>query len=287
MDDRINPCSVCLTLDFDSFSCWIHAFGLNTPTHMSKGEFGARVGVPRILKLLAKYGIKATFYVPGHTVDSWPKVVEEIAAAGHEIGHHGYAHESPVSLSRDQEKRNLERGMASIRRVLGKEPVGYRSPSWDLSAHSLELFKEFGFEYDSSLMGHDFELYWCRIGDVPHADKGYEFGRETEIVEVPVSWSLDDFPQFEFLYLNQTVLPGLSAPSKVLESWSADFDYMYRNVENGVFTLTCHPQFIARGGGRLMMLEKLIHHIRGYAGVEFKRVQDVVAAFKASHKPGG
>ena len=283
MADKINNCTVCLTFDFDCFSLWGYAFKATSPSHMSKGEFGARVGVPRILELLSRYGIKGTFFIPGHTIDSCPKTVERIAGEGHEVGHHGYLHESPVLLSRDEEKRNLERGMESMLRVLTKAPVGYRSPAWDLSSNSLELFKEFGFQYDSSLMANDFEPYWCRIGDVPHMDKGYELGKEIDIVEVPVSWSLDDFPQFEFL-LNPMYLQGLAQPSKVLESWAGDFDYMYNHVQSGVYTLTCHPQVIGRGV-RMAMLEKLINQIKGYPGVVFRQVQEMVSDFKSTHKP--
>jgi peptidoglycan/xylan/chitin deacetylase (PgdA/CDA1 family) len=174
--------------------------------------------------------------------------------------------------------------MESIRRVLGKQPVGYRSPAWDLSPNSLELFLEFGFQYDTSLMARDYELFYARTGDVVHTDKAYEYGKEVDIVEVPPSWALDDFPYFEFL-LNPSYLVGLRTPSDVLACWTADFDYMYENVPGGVYTLTCHPQVIARGGGRLAMLEKLISYIKGYPGVEFRKCQDVVAEFKATHKP--
>ena len=110
MEKTANNCSVCLTFDFDSFTLWLYAFKASSPTHMSKGEFAGRVGVPRILDLLAKYNIKSTWFIPGHSVDSWPALVEKIAAEGHEVAHHGYMHESPVLLSRDEEKRNLECG---------------------------------------------------------------------------------------------------------------------------------------------------------------------------------
>ena len=283
MQDKANNCSACLTFDFDSFSVWLHGFSVNSPTHMSKGEFGGRVGVPRILDLLRDYGITATFFVPGHTIDSWPGLVERIAGEGHEIGHHGYRHSTPVTLTRDEEKRELERGLEAILRVAGVEPAGYRSPAWDLSPNSLDLFREFGLQYDSSLMATDFEPYFCREGDVPHDDKGFEWGTETDLVEVPVSWSLDDFPYFEFLF-QPMYLHGLAAPSRVLEMWAEDFDYMYGHVPGGVFNATFHPQVIGRGA-RMNMLEGLINHIRGHAGTEFKTVRQVVAEFKAQNRP--
>ena len=119
MQDKANKCSACLTFDFDSFSVWLHGFSVNSPTHMSKGEFAGRVGVPRILDSLRDYGITGTFFVPGHTIDSWPSLVEQIAGEGHEIGHHGYRHSTPVTLTRDEEKRELERGLEAILRVTG------------------------------------------------------------------------------------------------------------------------------------------------------------------------
>ncbi len=136
-----NNCFACLTFDFDSFSVWLHEYGFSSPTHMSKGEFAGRVAVPRILDLLARRAIPATFYIPGHTIKSWPDLVARIADEGHEIGHHGYRHATPVTLSRDEEKLELERGLETIVGAVGREPSGYRSPAWDLSPNSLHCFR--------------------------------------------------------------------------------------------------------------------------------------------------
>ena len=278
-----NDCSACLTFDFDSFSVWLHEFGFSSPTHMSKGEFAGRVAVPRILDLLASRDIKATFFIPGHSVKSWPDLVARIADEGHEIGHHGYRHVTPVSLERDDEKRELERGIDAIVTATGRAPVGYRSPAWDLSPNSLELLREFSFAYDSSLMGTDFEPYFCRLGDEPDSEDGYRFGREIDLVEIPVSWALDDWPYFEVVF-EPDPLVGLSSPARVLEMWSADFDYMYGHVPGGVFTATFHPQVIGRGA-RMTMLEGLIDHIGASPGVEFKTVQTMVEEFRSSREP--
>jgi len=153
--------TVCLTFDFDAISVWLGSFGVDTPTAISRGEFGARVGVPRILRLLAREQINATFYIPGHTVDSVPEVCAEIRDAGHEIGHHGYLHESPVTLDEQHEREVIEKGLESLQR-LGVTPAGYRSPGWDLSANSVRLLLEYSFVYDSSMMGADYQPYWCR-----------------------------------------------------------------------------------------------------------------------------
>ena len=144
----------CLTYDFDALSLPI-AKGMVSPTALSRGEFGL-VGVERIHLLLADRHIPATFFVPGHTIESFPGAVTPLVEAGHEIAHHGWTHRRPNDLSLEDETQEVIRGIASIRSITGKPPVGYRSPSWDLSPHTLSLLMEHGFEYDSSLMGHDY-----------------------------------------------------------------------------------------------------------------------------------
>src|SRR5918998_212420 len=211
--------TVCLTFDFDAISLWIGPQGAASPSMISRGEFGA-VGARRILRLLDRFGVPATFFVTGHTAETYPAIVREIAAAGHEIGHHGYLHENPAALgSVEREREVLAKGLRALDRVAGVRPVGYRSPAWDNSPHTVELLLEFGFRYESSLMGDDFTPYWCRVGDVIRPDGPYEFGPEVDLVELPVSWVLDDFPHFEYLALKDRRSPGLSAPSKVEEIW--------------------------------------------------------------------
>ncbi len=271
--------TVCLSFDFDAMSLWLGTFRASTPTAMSRGEFGARVGVPRILELLEREGIPASFFIPGHTVDSFPELARRIAAAGHEIGHHGYLHESPVNLSEAEERRVLDQGLEAIDRATGGRPVGYRSPAWDLSDSSVALLLEYGFEYDSSMMAQDFEPYRCRAGDVAHTDRGYEFGEEVDLVEFPVSWTLDDFPLMEFV-LNP-VFPGLAAPDQARSMWIGDFDWMVDHVPGGVFGITFHPQVIGRGS-RMQIVTDLIAHAKE-RGARFARVCDVVREWKAEH----
>jgi peptidoglycan-N-acetylglucosamine deacetylase len=271
--------AACLTFDFDAMSSWLGPLGAPTPSALSRGEFAARIGMRRILDLLEREGIDATFYVPGHTVDTYPELCREVTERGHEIGHHGYLHESPADLEPADERLVLERGIDSIVRATGTRPVGYRSPGWELSAVSVDLLLEFGFEYDSSMMAQDFELYRCRRGDVPNTDGPYVFGHEVDLVEFPVSWSLDDFPQLEFI--KTMALPGLSGYDKTLGMWQTDFDYMLEHAPNGVFGITFHPEVIGRGG-RMRILEGLIAHIRE-AGVPFRRVVDVVREWRAEN----
>jgi peptidoglycan/xylan/chitin deacetylase (PgdA/CDA1 family) len=191
--------AICLTIDFDAMSSWL-ALGLATPAYTSRGEFGARVGVPRLLSLLEKYQIQATWFIPGHTIDTYPEIAKEISRRGHEIAHHGYCHENPAKLSQNEENDILLKGMKSIQSVTGGTPAGYRSPAWDVSANTLKLLRDNGFKYDSSLMGDDYRPYKCRINDNPLTDRAFEFGEEIDIIEFPVSWSLDDWPHFEYVF---------------------------------------------------------------------------------------
>lgn len=274
--------TVCLTFDFDALSLWLGPFNATSPSMISRGEFGA-VGVGRILRLLAREAIPATFFVPGHTADTYPDLVRAIVAAGHEIGHHGYLHENPVALaSRDEERDVLRRGLDALGRVAGVRPVGYRSPAWDNSPHTVDLLLEAGFRYESSLMGDDFTPYWCRTGDVARRDGPYTFGAAVDLVEMPVSWILDDWPHFEYLQIGSRVSPGLSAPSKVEEVWRGEFDYLCREVPGGVFTLTMHPQVIGRGH-RMLMIERLIGSFKEHADVRFATLATAADAFRAAH----
>lgn len=273
-----NP-SVCLTFDFDAVSLWLRTFGLDSPTPLSRGEFGPRVGMPRILDLLKAEEVKATFFIPGHTIESWPDICRRIVEEGHEVGHHGYLHENPLELDRDGERQVLERGLEAMDVVLGLRPRGYRSPGWDISPHTLELLLELGFDYDSSMMAQDFELYRPRTGDVVHLDQAYEFGDEVDLVEFPVSWSLDDYPYLEHNHNPPNV--GLALPEKTLKMWAGDFDYMRRAVPDGVFGLTCHPQVIGRGA-RVTILEGLIAHMK-QCEARFLRVGDAVREWRDAH----
>lgn len=245
----------CLTFDFDAMSGLV-ARGLTTPTPVSRGEFGA-VAVPRILDLLKKHRIKATFFIPGVVIGTYPQVCERIVEAGHEIGNHGWTHVPPSALSLEDEQAGLQKSNEAIRKLTGANPSGYRSPSWDLGQNTLELLLRAGFKYESSMMGNDHTPYRVRQGDVVVPDGPVRFGRDTQLIEMPISWSLDDFPHFEFLRTTTSLMPGLMNASGVLENWLNDFEYMRNTVDWGVLTYTCHPYVIGRGH-RMMMLEKLI-----------------------------
>ncbi|MGH2501838.1 MAG: polysaccharide deacetylase family protein [Ktedonobacterales bacterium] len=271
---------VCLTFDFDALSLWI-ARGMTSPTPISQGEFGV-VGAERILALLAAHRISATWFIPGHTIETYPALCERIHAAGHEIAHHGYAHEPPVGLSREAEEAVLARGNEAIRRLTGVTASGYRSPAWDLSPHSVDLLLAHSFTYDSSMMANDYTPYRARRGDVIAPDQPAQFGETTRLIELPVSWTLDDFPHFEYLWTATHLQQGLNRADDVLANWLDDFRYLARSQEWGVITYTFHPQVIGRGH-RMLALERLIEGLQGL-GATFARM-DAVAREYAERNP--
>lgn len=264
---------IALTFDFDALSVWF-GYPNTTPAMLSRGEYGARVGVPRVLDVLQTLGIPATFFIPGHTIESFPETVAAILGAGHEVAHHSYAHIDPSTQTADEERRDLERALNALHSV-GVQPLGYRSPSADMSSVTLALLEEYGFHYDSSLMADDFRPYRPRIGDRVSQQQPLVQGRLAQLWELPISFELDDWVHFQFNF--NPYRNGTSAPSKVLEIWTAEFDWMHTRVDGGLLTVAMHPQVIGRGH-RIAMLEQFIAHCQQRQDVSFVRLRDAVAA---------
>ncbi len=273
---------VCITFDYDNVSSTISRGGI-TPTLLSRGEFGL-VGAQRILDLLRVEGVPSTWFIPGHTIDSYPSSVAAVRDAGCEIGHHGWTHRVPATLSREGEEDELVRGLESIRKLTGKAPAGYRSPAWDLSPHSVELLLKHGFQYDSSLMGHDTLPYQVRQGDQVTLLEPMVFGADTSLVELPIHWSLDDFPHFEYNRSEAGIMPGLMNAGLVLENWLGDFAWMKRMAAWGVLTYTFHPHIIGRGH-RMLVVERLIRGLREQ-GATFVTMEGALASYRREFPNG-
>lgn len=276
--DRSTGISVLLSFDVDGPA---GAIDPDRPTaaDFARGEFTAPA-THRVLGLLAERGLPATFFVPGQTAEAYPALVEAICRHGHEIGHHGYAHENPLTLAPDEEERVLQRGCDVLRSLTGQQPVGYRAPCWEHSPATTTLLARHGFRYDSSLMGHDVQPYWCRTADTWQRDQPIVFGAELPLVELPVAWHLDDFPQFEFTMSGSTVVPGLAPASAVYDTWTADLDYACSEPAATVLVYTMHPEVIGRGH-RLRMLERFLDHCQQCADVTFLSGQDIAARWAA------
>jgi peptidoglycan/xylan/chitin deacetylase (PgdA/CDA1 family) len=238
----MDEATVCLSFDFDAVSPWIHIEdGRNSPTNRSRGLFGAEVGAPRILDVLADHDVRATWFVPGHTIESFPDVAGEVVDRGHEIGHHGWSHTPPGSFEdRAAERRDLERGIEAIEDLTGQRPDGYRSPSWDYSEHTLDLLLDLDFEWASNGMARDFEPYYARADRAP-AGGPYERGEPTDLLEVPISWHRDDYPWLAFAGERSK-----RSVADLFDEWRRSLEWMLENVEDGVFVLTMHPQVMGR-----------------------------------------
>jgi peptidoglycan/xylan/chitin deacetylase (PgdA/CDA1 family) len=273
---------VCLTFDLDNASPFLSR-QLNTPTMISRGDFGM-VATERLLELMRKHNIHCTWFIPGHTIESYPSCAESVVNAGHEVGHHGWTHRVPATLGREVEEQELVRGNEAIKRLTGNYARGYRSPSWDLSPFSIELLLKHGFVYDSSLMGHDYLPYQARENDIVALEEPIVFGADTRLVEMPISWSLDDFPAFEYLRQQNVLQAGLMNAGLVLENWLDDFAYMRDHYDWGVLTYTFHPHVIGRGH-RLIMLDRLIQKLRE-AGATFVMMEQAVAEYRIKFPNG-
>jgi len=259
--------AVALTFDFDAESVWLGAMGTDTPSALSRGAYGATEGVPRILQLLAEYDLPATFFIPGDTAERHPGETRAIADGGYEIGHHGYLHEPPTTLTEPEERRMIERGLEALLAVTGQTPTGYRSPSWELSRSTYRLLAEYGLTYDASQLGAD-RPYWVE-------DQGVRTG----IVELPGAWELTDSAHFLFSYFPEYRV-GLAAPSAVAEIWRGDFDGAYEEGGDICYILTMHPQIIGRHH-RMRMLRGLLEHILSHDGVWFTTMAGLAEEFRS------
>jgi peptidoglycan/xylan/chitin deacetylase (PgdA/CDA1 family) len=246
------------TFDFDAEEVWIAADPANAdrPGVLSQGTYGAKVAVPLILELLDRHGLRQTFFVPGRVAERYPDRVREILAAGHEIGHHGYTHTTPATLTPQAEEDELLRAL-EVLRSLGADPTGYRSPSWEFSPVTIQLLERHGFRYSSNYMD-----------DVrPYLHPG------GSLVELPVQWLLDDAPHFWFS--GQDWNRSIAAPSAVREIWSAELDGIVRLGGCCIFTM--HPQVIGRPH-RLAFLDRFIAEVRARDDVWIATCAEIAAA---------
>lgn len=250
--------AVALSFDFDAETNALRDKNIS-PGVFSQGEYAARASIPRILSLLDRYDIPASFFVPAVTVLLHPDQIKAIVSkGGHEIGLHGWIHERNSILSEEEERILMQKSYAVLKKATGKAPTGIRTPSWDFSHSTLKIIREMGLLYDSSLMADD---------------KPYELledGKPTGIVELPVEWLLDDYPYFGFSRYS-SVRPHIK-PMDVLSIWAEEFDKAYQ--EGSILILTMHPKYIGHRS-RIAMLESLIKHMLTRKDVWFATHEDI------------
>jgi peptidoglycan/xylan/chitin deacetylase (PgdA/CDA1 family) len=267
--------TVALTFDHDAISDSVRRG--DSPVKFSHGEFGPRVGIPRILELLEHEAIGATWFVPGHSMVTFPESIQAILSRGHELACHGWYHEDFAEIKAKEQREILERCVETVVKLTGAPPAGHRAPYWALGPETLELTETVGFRYDSSLMADDYRLHRIRHGDRHSVKHGTTFGTPGSLVEVPVYWALDDWPYFE----PGPSRDGLSSPAKVLEIWLAELQYAYEHAPGGLLTVTMHPECIGRGH-RMPILESLITEVKALGDVAFERLDRYVDRWLAS-----
>jgi peptidoglycan/xylan/chitin deacetylase (PgdA/CDA1 family) len=261
-------CAVALSFDSDHETNELREGGQSIG-RLSQGQYGARQGVPRILDILHRASVKATFFVPAVTALLYPDEQRRVIAEGHELGIHGWIHERNSELPRDAERELQMRSADTLEKICGVRPVGIRTPSWDFSPHTLEITTEMGLAYDSSLMA-DVDCYELEMDGTP-----------TGVVELPVEWIRDDAVYFN---MNRfAALRPYTPPADVYDIFKREFDAAYR--ERGIFQLTMHPHVIGYRS-RIWILEELIRYMRGHDGVWFATHADIARYAKSNSGTG-
>jgi peptidoglycan/xylan/chitin deacetylase (PgdA/CDA1 family) len=259
--------AVSFTFDVDAEAGWLgegEEYGRRLSI-LSESRYGVTRGLPRILELLRRYDAPATFFVPGHTADHHPGLVEGLLEAGHEVAHHGYLHLRSDKVGLQDQVEEIDRGLEALTRAGAPFPQGYRSTSWELTPETFALLVDRGFRYDSSCMGDD-RPYVERWGDL-------------EIVELPVHWSLDDWPRFGW---NIDSGGNVADPDELRRCWVAEVGSARAERRHTSFTM--HPEVIGRPY-RLAHLEAVLQHVVEAGDVWLARL-DSVAEHVAPHLVG-
>ncbi len=282
-------------IDVDAVAGWLGSYGgENSPDDISRGLFAGEVGVPRLLDLFQRRQMRTSWFVPGHSIETFPEQFQRIVDEGHEIGVHGYSHENPIAMSREQETAVLDRCIELIESVSGRRPTGYVAPWWEFSTVTNELLLERGIKYDHSLMHNDFTPYRVRVGDswtkIDYSARAEDWmkplvrGEETDLVEIPANWYLDDLPPMMFIKTSPNS-HGFVNPRQLEEMWRDQFDWVHREMDYAAFTMTIHPDVSGRPQV-LLMLERLIDHINSHEGVRWVTFDEIADDFIARDSRG-
>ncbi len=279
-------------VDVDAVAGWLGSYGgEDSPDDISRGLFSGEVGSLRLLKLFERFSIKTTWFIPGHSIETFPEQMQAVAAAGHEIGIHGYSHENPIAMTPEQEEEVLDKCIDLVTKLAGRRPTGYVAPWWEFSRVTNEMLLKKGIKYDHSLMHHDFQPYYVRVGDswtkIDYARKPSDWmvplkrGTETDLIEIPASWHLDDLPPMMFIKKAPNS-HGFVNPRDIEDMWRDQFEWVYREYDYAVFPITIHPDVSGRPHV-LMMLERLFYYMKRFPGVKFVTMNEMADDFGRRH----
>ena len=274
----------------DAVAGWLGSYGgEDSPSDIQRGMFAGEVGIPRLLRLFQRYGLRTSWFIPGHSIETFPDPVAQVVAAGHEVGAHGYSHENPIAMNPDQEEAVLVRSVELIEAVSGRRPRGYVAPWWEMSEVTAALLLRHGFSYDNSQGYRDFVPFYARVGDRwTKVDYGQEAaawmrplqrGQAIDLVEIAANWYLDDLPPMMFVKQAPNSY-GFTNPRDIEALWRDQFDWVYREMDYAIFPLTIHPDVSGRPQV-LLMLERLIEYISGHAGVRWVTMEEIAADFRS------
>ena len=283
-------------VDVDAVAGWLGSYGgEDSPCDISRGLFAGEVGMPRLVRLFDRLNIPTTWFIPGHSIETFPEECKMVVDAGHEIGMHGYSHENPIAMTPEQEEAVMDKCIDLIERLSGKRPTGYVAPWWEFSAVTNELLLKKRFNYDHSLMNDDFHPFYVRVGDSwtkidysKHPDewmKPLVRGEETDLVDIGGNWYLDDLPPMMFIKAAPNSF-GFVNPRDIEELWCDQFDWVYREYDYAVFAMTIHPDVSGRPQVQLM-LERVFDYINGHTGVAFCTFNDIANDFRLRHPRSG
>ncbi|KAI6765690.1 hypothetical protein HG530_006760 [Fusarium avenaceum] len=289
-------------VDVDAVAGWLGSYGgEDSPSDISRGLFAGTHGVRRMLKLFEKYNIKTTWFIPGHSLETFPEECAMVRDAGHEIGLHGYSHENPSDMTLEQQRDVLEKTHKMLTDFCGKPPRGSVAPWWETSKEGVDLMLSYGIEYDHSMSHDDCHMYWLRTNDswtkIDYTQKAETWmkplvkGKDTGLVEIPANWYLDEvlhLPPMMFVK-NSPNSHGWVNSRDVEDLWRDHFDYFYREYADDpdeicVFPITCHPDVSGRPHV-LLMHERLIEYINKHEGVEWVTMEQMCDEFKKKNKP--
>lgn len=280
---------VAIGVDVDAVGGWLGSYGgEDSPSDIQRGMFAGEVGTPRLLKLFADREIKTTWFIPGHSIETFPDQTEMIVEAGHEVGAHGYSHENPISMTSWQEEAVLSKCVELIEKFSGKRPRGYVAPWWEMSEVTVDLLLKYGFTYDHSQGLDDFTPFYARVGDSwtkidysKNADawmKPLVRGERKDLVEIGANWYLDDLPPMMFMKAAPNS-HGFVNPRDIEEMWRDQFDWVHREMDYAVYALTIHPDVSGRPQV-LLMIERMIDYISGHDGIEWMTFEEAADDFR-------